>query len=62
MAQYVDYCPSNKTTVCYRRGGNFCLDITTLLSLKTTLARSFNQIYLSFVFYQELLHRVYNLK
>ena len=42
MAQYVDDCPSNKTTVCYRQGGNFCLDITTLLSLKTTLARSFN--------------------
>ena len=48
MAQYVDDCPSTKTTVCYRRGGNFCLDIMTLLSLKTTLARSFNQIYLPF--------------
>ena len=42
MAQYLDDCPSTKTTVCNRRGGNFCQEITTLLSLKTTLARSFN--------------------
>ena len=42
MASYVDDCPSNKTTVCNRRGGYLCQEIKTLLSLKSTLTRSFN--------------------
>ena len=34
MAQYVGDYPSNKITVCHRRGGNLCQQIMTLLSLK----------------------------
>ena len=44
MVQYVDDCPANKTTVCYRRGGNLYQEITTFLSLKSTLVRNFNLI------------------
>ena len=40
MAHYADDCPANETTVCYRRGGNLHQEIT-LLSLKSTLVRSF---------------------
>ena len=47
MAHYVDDCPANETTVCYRRGGNLHQEITTLLSLKITLVRSFHWTYLS---------------
>ena len=48
MVQYVDDCPANKTTVCYRRGRNLYQEITTLLSLKSTLVRSFNLMYSTF--------------
>ena len=48
MVQHVDDCPANKTTVCYRRGGNLYQEITTLLSLKSTLVRSFNLMYSTF--------------
>ena len=48
MAQYVDDCPANKTTVSYRRSGNLYQEITTLLSLKSTLVRSFNLMYSTF--------------
>ena len=46
MAHYADDCPANETTVCYRRGGNLHQEIT-LLSLKSTLVRSFQGTYLS---------------
>ena len=42
IAQYLDDFPSNKTTVHYRGGGNLSQDITNCLSLRSTLARSFN--------------------
>ena len=48
MAQYVDDCPANKTTVFYRRSGNLYQEITTLFSLKSTLVRSFNLMYSTF--------------
>ena len=48
MAQYVDDCPANKNTVFYRRSGNLYQEITTLLSLKSTLVRSFNLMYSTF--------------
>ena len=47
MVHYVDDCPANDTTVCNRRGGNLRQEITTLLSLKSTLVRSFLWTYLS---------------
>ena len=34
MAQYADDYPSNKITVCHRRGGNLCQEIMNLLSSK----------------------------
>ena len=50
MVQYVDDCPANKTTVCYRRGGNLYQEITTLLSLESTLVRNFNLMYSIFYY------------